>query len=1134
MAHSGGLLPAGIADEAGGFVLPATPAEAEAARARLGAGAAFIAGGTALQLAWGEGARAPLPLVAVAGLAALQGIARLATPDGPVLRIGAATRLEALRRDALVRDEAPLLARACASLGATGVRHLATLGGNVGWRQGDTLAVLLALDAEAELADGGCLPLAEVLARPVLPLIVALRVAARRAGEWAVFEKVGLRADFSPSRLAFCAIGDGRGGWRVAATAAGLPARRLARVEARLARAGADVETVARAGEGLRAALLDAARADLDGDAARARLAVRLLLGHLGRAVTADAARPATTGDGDPVGAGPEDRNAGNPAAARAHGGTEAGTGTSFAVPHQLVRHADLLARSRPRPDAEAKLAGRAGYLSDRLTPGALHGAILGSPHPHARIVAIDTSAARALPGVHAVVTAADVPGPLRYGLRHVDRPALCDDKVRCIGDPVTAVAADTPDIARAALALIRVEYAPLPVVDDAAAALAADAPAVHDGGNLLHAAHHARGDLAAAEAACAFVIDEVYDTPRQMHAYLETEGGIAEPDGAGGLALYFGCQNPERDRQVIAAMLGLDPARVRAVGSPVGGSYGGKDELTVQPIAALLAWKSGRAVRLRWSRAESTDLGVKRHPMRIRMRSGCDAAGRLRLHRVDILADTGAYATHGPEVLDAAAEHAVGPYAWDAVGIDARLAYTNNGIAGAFRGFGAVQTQFALECQIDRLAGAAGVDPVEFRRRNLLPADAPGPLGQVVAPFDGPARVLDVIARHPLAAGLARPSGEVSGGRAWSTGMPVTVPASRWRRGVGLALVHRSDAFGRGGPGRARLALALAGDGRIELRATLVEMGQNLLDVVIAEVARGVGCAPSDVRPVLGDTALGPDSGAASASRSTTMVRRAVELAAPGFVARLRALAVEAGAVDAGSLRGAAVEGGQVEGGQIEGGQVEGGALAPDAAALPRPGAGGLVDACGRHVIGYADLARVAAPGALPVCEVVVEEELTPTDLPGAHYLFGASAALAEVEVDSWTGAVAVRRIVMTAALGPVVSAQGLLGQMEGGAVMGQGLATVERLPMRAGRYLARNLDGYLVPGFADAPDCELIAVENLMPGDDHGPRGAGEIGVNIAVPAIANAVRAAIGLDITRLPIEPDAVLDHLDTQP
>lgn len=752
--------------------------------------------------------------------------------------------------------------------------------------------------------------------------------------------------------------------------------------------------------------------------------------------------------------------------------------------PDLLLSHAELLRRAEPRPDAADKLGGNPGYLTDRLRPGQLHGAILGSPWPHARILAIDTRAAEALPGVAAVVTAADIPGQRCYGLRVVDRPVLCDDHVRCIGDPVAAVAAETAELAAQALALIEVQYAPLPLVDDAEAALAPGATPLHPGGNLLHEARHVRGDAAAEAAACVHWAEAEYHSPVQMHAFLETEGGVAEPDGAGGFWVGFGGHNPERDRQVLAAMLAIDPARLRVLGTPVGGSFGGKDELTVQPIALLLAWKAGRAVRLHLKRPQSVDLGVKRHAMRMRLRSGCDAQGRLRCHEVQILADTGAYATHGPEVLDAAIEHAVGPYAWGAVALHGRLAYTNNGIAGAMRGFGAVQIQFALEGQIDRLARAGGWDAASFRARNLVAPDAPGPLGQVVAPFDGPQRALGVVARHPL----------WTGPRAWSD----TADGGRWRRGVGLALIHRSDGFARGGPNASRMVLALAADGRIELRAGFTELGQNLLGTMHGLMRRCLGIGRDDARPVIGDSALTPDSGPVAASRATTLVHRALtEHAGPWRIALLDAAATHTGS---------------------------------DASRL-RLGEGGVVDSLtGALVIRYATLATVIGD-ARPVYALELPPEQTPSEVDGAHYVFGACAALAQVAVDCWTGTLRVERLVIAAALGPVASAMGLLGQMEGGALIGQGLATTEALTLTAGRYQARNLDGYLIPTLADAPAIEVIAVVNLPEGDRVGPRGAGEISVNIVVPAIANAVAEAIGLPVTHLPIAPDTVLDFLE---
>ncbi|RMX08685.1 aldehyde oxidase [Corticibacter populi] len=753
-----------------------------------------------------------------------------------------------------------------------------------------------------------------------------------------------------------------------------------------------------------------------------------------------------------------------------------------FDTPHQIARPAE--AQCDRRPDAQAKLSGDPGYLTDRIATGQLRGLILGSPWPHARILRIDVAAARAMPGVHAVVTHADIPGVAVYGLRKVDRPMLCHDKVRYVGDPVAAVAADDLATAYAALQCIEVVYEPLPLIDDPEAALAEDLPPealVHPGGNLLHRAAYRHGDLDAAQAACAHVVEAVYTTPRQLHAFLETEGGVAEPDGQGGLRLFFGGHNPARERQVIADMLGLRHAQVQATGTPVGGSYGGKDELTIQPIAALLAWHAQRPVRLHLTRPQSVDFGVKRHPMRIRMRTGCDAAGRLLFHCADILADTGAYATHGPEVLDAALEHAPGPYQYQAVDLQARLAYTNNGVAGAFRGFGAVQVQFALEQQIDRLAAAVGIDAAVFRALNLASPSAPGPLGQTVVPFDGAHRALDVARQQPLWQGQRR----------WRTG------GGRYLHGIGMALVHRSDGFGKGGPSHSRMVLALAADGAIELRCGFTELGQNLIGSMRNVCVMHLGCAPEDVRPVLGDTACTPDSGPVAASRATTLAWRAVTDARQAWTEALTAAAAQCLGTPADALR-----------------------LGP----------GGVYQGMDR-VLDYARLAESMGV-ARPCITVELHPEDPPQNAHDTHFVFGACAAIAQVRIDTWNGTIQVEKMLMCSALGPVVSFQGLLGQMEGGAVMGMAMCTQEELPCVGGRYTARNLDAYFIPTFADAPEMELLAIENLPPGDPVGPRGAGEISVNFAVPAVANALSNALRRPVTHLPLQPAQVIALLET--
>ncbi len=459
-----------------------------------------------------------------------------------------------------------------------------------------------------------------------------------------------------------------------------------------------------------------------------------------------------------------------------------------FVTPHRTRRLGDDA--TAPRPDAAAKLSGNPGYLTDRIAPGRcaapssaaptrMRASCGSTPAPPARCPAcMPWSRMPTFPAWPTTACARST------GL------VLCRDKVRYVGDLVAAVAAVDMATARAALALIAVDYSPPPLVDDAEAALAPQCPEaahVHPGGNLLHRVTHRRGDLAAAKVA-SVQYRRGHRAPRRADARVPGDRGrrpslmararpaalLRRPQPGTRAAGHRGHARP-------AAQPGQRDRHAR------GRPHGGKDELTVQPIAALLAWKTQRAVRLHRRGRNRWISGVKRHPMRIRMRTGCDAQGRLTFQQVDILADTGAYATHGPEVLDAAVEHAPGPYRHAAVAIHGRLAYTNNGVAGGqFRGSARVQVQYALEQQIDRLAARAGLDAARFRAINLAAPDAPGPLGQQVVPFDGLHRALDVARAQPLWRGPHRwhsGDGRFVHGAGWRWSIAATASARAARR---------------------------------------------------------------------------------------------------------------------------------------------------------------------------------------------------------------------------------------------------------------------------------------------------------------------------------------------------------------
>lgn len=748
--------------------------------------------------------------------------------------------------------------------------------------------------------------------------------------------------------------------------------------------------------------------------------------------------------------------------------------------------------RWRPRRDGLDKVTGRQSYLTDLSFPGMLCGRILRSHQVHARIRRIDIRRALELPGVHAVLTHRDVPGLNRFGIEIQDQPVFCEERVRFVGDAVAAVAAETPEIAEAALGLITVEYDPLPVVDDPMAALLPSAPCLHGyESNVLHRAGYARGRVDEGFAQAAVIVEETYHTPRQMHAFMETEGGVGLYDPDGGVTIKAGSQHGHRDRVQLARILNLPLDKIRIVSSPSGGAFGGKDELTVQPYLALLALACRRPVKIRLSRAESVMAGVKRHPMQITMRTGADADGRIVAHDVRIVADTGAYATLGPAVLDFAVEHATGPYQIPHVRVEGVSVYTNNGVAGAFRGFGGNQVTFALEGQIERLAARLQLEPGAIRLKNLRSPRDPGTLGQQVAPVQDMRPIIQTMERSQVWA-RRRPGGQPSAVRwPWEPG------GSRLVRGVGMAITIHGGGLGYGRPDPVGGSLRLREDGLIELAFGFEEFGQGVVSVIERLATEALGCGPEDLDIVIGDTARTPESGSTTASRATSVVFQVLGMIAGPWRDQMRKAT--------GRARDIPVE----------------------ALSLGPGGLYAATPAGPRMVLSYRELAECLAPGELPQAHAADQFPTTPDPKVGAHYVYSAAGVVAEVEIDVLTGRIRVAALEQAVAAGPVVDPMGYLGQVEGGAVMAIGYSLMEDAAMVGGRYVASNLDHYLIPGIADVPaELAVDALEELAPGDRLGPRGVGEIGTVAVAPAIAAAVYNAVGLWVDRLPVAPERV--------
>ncbi|MDX6599243.1 MAG: hypothetical protein QOE87_3130, partial [Gaiellales bacterium] len=531
------------------------------------------------------------------------------------------------------------------------------------------------------------------------------------------------------------------------------------------------------------------------------------------------------------------------------------------------------------RPDGIPKVTGEFAYSSDLNVPGMLHGATLRSPHAHARILSIDLAAALELPGVHAVLTHDDVPGAKTYGLEFADQPVLAIDRVRYDGEPVAVVAAESLQQARDAVRAIAVEYEPLPPVDDMARAL--ELPSLHpdrptmghgyredERPNVVRSVVVRHGDP---EVAGDVVVRGEYEVGIQDQAFLGPESGLAVPDGEGGVDIYVATQWLHVDRDQVAPCLGLPPEQVRIHLAGVGGAFGGREDLSMQIHGALLALHTSRAVRIVYGRAESFVGHVHRHPARMRFEHRATRDGRLTCVHCEILLDGGAYASSSAAVVSNACAFAAGPYSVPNALIEGTVVYTNNPPCGAMRGFGAVQTCFGSEAQMDLLAAELGMDPVELRLRNAL---APGDVLLTGQRITGSLPVAEVIRR---AAALPVPEAELTprDPRRLPGGTGDTTRGEGVRRGIGFAVGFKNICFSEGFDDFCAARIVLRADGSAVVHCAAAEVGQGVGSVLL-QVAR-TELATEDVTLAPHTTATVGSAGSASASRMTWMATGAV-----------------------------------------------------------------------------------------------------------------------------------------------------------------------------------------------------------------------------------------------------------------
>ncbi len=769
----------------------------------------------------------------------------------------------------------------------------------------------------------------------------------------------------------------------------------------------------------------------------------------------------------------------------------------SLALPGQPLGEQDpkkVIGTAQIRPDAVAKVMGTAKYTDDLKFEGMLHAAVHRAGVPHAFVRSIDLERAKAAPGVVAVLSAQDLHAERNHGLVIFDWPVLVGvgERVRTVGDAIAIVAAKTRQQALAAAALVQVVYDLQPVVSDPVQARRPELPQLHTGkdhpeGNLLKHIKVRKGDMEAGFAAADIILEHTFHTPSTDHAFLEPECSIAVPAADARMEIYVGSQIPYSDRNQVARALGWDEARVHVVGQLVGGGFGGKEDIAGQIHAALLANATGKPVKLLWDRHESLLVHPKRHATQIRVKLGAQKDGHLTAVESELYGDTGAYASLGEKVMTRATTHSSGPYEAPHVRADCYAMYTNNPPAGAFRGFGVMQSAFAIESMMDMLAEKLGLDPVALRRMNALRVGSVTNTGQVLRDSVGLVECID-----RADAEMRRLAGSEPFRPRPVEGQPHRVRA--W----GFAAAYKNTGLGGGAPDKAGAEVELYTDGTFEVRTSSAELGQGLVTVLRLIVAEEFNQPPERVRVLVMDTDLTPDGGPTTASRQTYVSGNAARHAAQALRQAMTATLAEKFDCPPEEVR--FIEGlAQVKDQAISLGEV---------AALMR------------------------AEGREPK---VLNEYWAPATKPlgqggDMHFAYSFAAQAAEVEVNRLTGEVQVLRVISANDVGRALNPLGLLGQIEGGVVMGMGHALTEEFIVDEGQVVTDRLARYRIPSIMLTPEITSLVVEHPTAEGPYGAKGVGEIVIIPTLPAITNAIYNAVGVRLDHLPVDQEEIAQAL----
>ncbi len=755
----------------------------------------------------------------------------------------------------------------------------------------------------------------------------------------------------------------------------------------------------------------------------------------------------------------------------------------------KVIEKQTLLGRRVVKPDATGKATGRTRYINDMVLPGMLHARILRTDRPHARIVRLDVERARALPGVHAVIVAADAPPNARIGVLK-DNPPLKGDKVRCIRDEIAAVAAESEAICEQALAAIEVEYEDLPAVFDCAGALAEGAPVIHeerpDNIALVNEFHH--GDIEQGERDSALIVEGSYRVHYVTHCNMGTSCCLAEVDPDGKVTLYTQSQYPFIMKMDIAPALGIHPGDLRVIQPPIGGAFGSKlDVYPYEPICVLLALKTRRPIKLQFSREEEFVASPTRQPVEFRIRAGMRADGRLTFRDVDTLLNNGGYTSWGATTPYVTMRTCSSHYRVEHVRYRARAVYTNNPYAGSFRGYGNVQATWAIETHMDKMAERAGLDPLAFR---LLNANQPGdvtPQGARLGNID-------------LAGCLSRAAERSAFLAKWRRAREAG--PGRVRRGVGIAAslhnaggarIHRSDGCGT--------IIKLDDYARVTVITGASEIGQGLDTVIAQLVSEELGVPMRDVTIVNDDTAIAPWDVGVHASRTTYIAGKSVQRAARKIRAQLLTAAARQANVGAERL--------DLRGGHVV--QADNGVAVIALDKLLRR----------MHFAGPEAELAMATDYYEPPSEPEDAGHVGDMSAAYAH-----AAHVAEVEVDTATGEVRVVKVWVVQDVGRVLNRTGLEGQIEGGIAMGLGYALTEELRIEGGRVRNPSFRDYHLFTAPEMPELDLEFIETHDPEGPAGAKGIAELPAIVIAPAVGNAVYNATGVRFDDPPLTPERV--------